>query len=132
MDIGSVLMQIADKLGIAANQIFEIYVKGQKYEAISYILEAIVLFFFVFFMPIRIIKNFKRDENTRFKYHLRLLGMNLTLEEESAFLTISITIFILIVLGIILAILVKSVFLRLTVPEYIALKELLRNLAKIG
>ena len=101
------LLTIADKLGIAATEIFSIMVAGQKWQALSTFLFALGILFCALAVMILVIGG----EEVSF-------GGKMYSPEEAAWF------FKFVVVGILLIIL-SSVVLKIFAPEYAALKELL-------
>ena len=126
MDIGSVLMQIADKLGIAVNQIFEIYVGGQRYEAFANFIALVVVLFSSFGIPLLLSRRVHWEGDYG---ELKMFGI--TFEGTGTdFIWFFIAIFIvLLFVSIGIALFLHDIILRLMAPEYAALKELIRTLA---
>lgn len=125
MDIGNVLMQIADKLGIAVNQIFEIYVGGQRYEAFANFVALAFVLFSSFGVPLLLSRRVHWEDDYG---ELKIFGI--TLEGSGTdFMWFFIAIFVVLLftsLGI--ALFLHDIILRLMAPEYAALKELIQAL----
>ena len=126
MDIGSVLMQIADKLGIAVNQIFEIYVGGQRYEAFANFVALTIVLFSSFGVPLLLSRRIQWEGDYG---ELKIFGITFegTGTDFMWFFTGIFVVLLFTSLGI--ALFLHDTILRLMAPEYTALKELIQALA---